>query len=115
MHLLYEWTSWKAEPARYDQLAVVIPWVVGLLIVVKVFVAGWLLRALVRRGEVGAGTAGRLLGGWLVAAGALFGLLAWLVPPEFLPVYGLALGVVLFLPLTRLTAAPLALAWNRHR
>ena len=42
-------------------------------------------------------------------------MLAWLVPSGVVPLYGLALGVVLFLPLARLLAAPLALAWNRHR
>ena len=36
-------------------------------------------------------------------------------PSEYLALHSVALGVVLFLPLARLAAAPLALAWNRHR
>jgi hypothetical protein len=37
------------------------------------------------------------------------------LPPGLLaPGYGVAL-VVLFVPLTRLALAPVALAWNRHR
>ena len=55
-----------------------------------------------------------LLGLWLVVAGGLVVLLSWLVPGD-ISVYAIALGVVLFLPLARLAAAPLALAWNRHR
>ena len=45
----------------------------------------------------------------------LVALLAWLVPEGVLPLYGLALTAVLTVPLARLAAAPLALAWNRHR
>jgi hypothetical protein len=51
----------------------------------------------------------------LLAAAGLFAVLACFVPPGLVLLYGLALGVVLFLPLTRLAVAPLALAWNRHR
>jgi hypothetical protein len=57
----------------------------------------------------------RLLGLWLGAALGLVAVLVWLIPSNYLPLYSAALGVVLFLPLARLAAAPLALAWNRHR
>ena len=39
----------------------------------------------------------------------------WLVPTLLLPTYLLALIAVLGVPLVRLSAAPLAVAWNRHR
>ena len=38
-----------------------------------------------------------------------------LVPSEVAPAYTLAPGVLLLMPLARLSAMPLALDWNRHR
>ena len=52
---------------------------------------------------------------WDVAVFALFGLLVWIVPLLLMPSYVLALIAILEVPLARLAAAPLALAWNRHR
>ena len=46
---------------------------------------------------------------------ALYGLLVWLVDTPLIPRYFLALVAILAIPLARLSAAPLALAWNRHR
>ena len=46
---------------------------------------------------------------------ALYGVLVWLVDTPFIPRYVLALIAILAIPLARLSAAPLALAWNRHR
>jgi hypothetical protein len=54
-------------------------------------------------------------GCWCVAVLALYGLLVWLVSTPFIPHYLLALVAILAIPLARLSAAPLALAWNRHR
>jgi hypothetical protein len=53
--------------------------------------------------------------GWLVAVLALYGLLVWLVATPLFPRYLLALVAILAIPLVRPAAAPLALAWNRHR
>lgn len=50
-----------------------------------------------------------------MAVVGLVGLLAWLIPAQPVPAPYLALGVAWFVPFTRLAAAPLALAWNRHR
>jgi hypothetical protein len=52
---------------------------------------------------------------WDLAVFALFGLLAWIVPAMLMPRYVLALVAILEVPLARLSAAPLALTWNRHR
>src|SRR5205085_787849 len=92
-----------------------LPWVAGGAVGLKVLLAGVAIRSLVRRGELEAGATVRLLGAWCLAAVGLFALLSWLVPPGLVTGYGLALGVVLSLPLARLACAPLALAWNRHR
>jgi len=52
---------------------------------------------------------------WDVAVFALYGLLAWIFPALLFQHYLLALVAILAIPLARLSAAPLALAWNRHR
>jgi hypothetical protein len=54
-------------------------------------------------------------GVWCVLVLALYGLLVWIVATPFLPGYFLGLVAILAIPIARLSAAPLALAWNRHR
>ena len=46
---------------------------------------------------------------------ALYGLLVWIVPAMLIRGYLLALVAILVMPLARVAAAPLALAWNRQR
>jgi len=52
---------------------------------------------------------------WCLGVFALYGLLVWLIDSAFVPRYALALIAILAIPLARVSAAPLALAWNRHR
>jgi hypothetical protein len=52
---------------------------------------------------------------WLVMVLALYGVFVWLLSTPFFPRYVLVLLAILPIPLARLSAAPLALAWNRHR
>ncbi len=52
---------------------------------------------------------------WDVAVFALYGLLVWIAPLVLIGNYVLALVAILEVPLARLAAAPLALAWNRNR
>jgi len=52
---------------------------------------------------------------WNVVTFALYGLLMWIVPRLLVPAYVLALVAILGVPLVRLSAAPLAFAWNRNR
>ena len=52
---------------------------------------------------------------WCLAVLALYVLLAWLFDTPHIPDYLLMLLAILAIPLARLSAAPLALAWNRHR
>jgi hypothetical protein len=115
LQFLAEWAVWNADSARRAQITEALPWVAGGLVTAKFLLAGWAVRALVRGGKVRARTAARLIGLWVVVAGSLFALYGWLIPSESVAPYGVALGVVLFLPLARFAAAPLALGWNRHR
>jgi hypothetical protein len=52
---------------------------------------------------------------WCLVVLALHALLVWLVDTPFFPHYILALVAILAVPLARVSVAPLALAWNRHR
>jgi hypothetical protein len=56
-----------------------------------------------------------LVAGWTAAVAGLTGLLSVLVSGEWVPPHLLALGAILFVPLTRIAVAPLAVEWNRHR
>ena len=52
---------------------------------------------------------------WCFVVLALYSVLVWFFSTPFFPRYVLALLAILAIPLARLSAAPLALAWNRHR
>ena len=57
----------------------------------------------------------RRLGPANLALLALYFALAWIVPDMLIRRHLLVLVAILEIPLARLSAAPLALAWNRHR
>jgi polyhydroxybutyrate depolymerase len=91
------------------------PWVLAVLACLKLSAALWVAARLHR---------GRLLSdrslvtgaaSWLAVVLALYGVLVWLVSTPFIPGYLPALVAILAVPLARLSAAPLALAWSRHR
>lgn len=113
--VLAEYVLWNADVGRRERMLEWLPDAIVAAVVLKFLLAGWALRALVRRGHVSAGAAVRFAGVWLVATATLFAGLAWFVPPSLVPAHWLAVGVLLFVPLARLAAAPLAVAWNRHR
>ncbi len=52
---------------------------------------------------------------WLAAVAAVYGVLLWLFATPYMPRFLLLLLATVMVPLVRLSAAPLALAWNRHR
>jgi hypothetical protein len=101
------------QPDFLEALQHTLTWGAGGSVLLKLTIAAVVLRALVRRGLLEARTLAKLLGLWLFLTGALF-TLAYVAVPA-VPVSLLACGVVLSLPLARVAAAPLALAWNRHR
>jgi hypothetical protein len=52
---------------------------------------------------------------WCATVFAVYGVLAWTFPEVLIRRYVLVLIAIVAVPLARLSAAPLALAWNRHR
>jgi len=103
------------HPQYHADLWSALPWLLAEVAVLKLALAGWALRAIRRQGLVDGPLLKRLLLGWLLAAAGLLLLLGWLLPAEIAPWYLLLPCVVLALPLLRISLAPLALAWNRHR
>jgi hypothetical protein len=106
---------WGGNPDQHEMILDWLVWAAGLLVLLKLLVAGWAVRALYWRGLVAGRTLARLLACWLLIVFCLGSLLIWLVPAEVLPVYWIVVDVILLVPLTRLALAPLALEWNRHR
>ena len=107
---------WVAmHPEYHGDLLAAAPWALGLAAAIKVLLGAWLARIVIRRKLIQAWLVQRLLAAWLLTAAGLAGLLCWLVPDGLAPWHLVAACVVLALPLVRISLAPLALAWNRHR
>ncbi|MEA2568336.1 MAG: hypothetical protein QOI24_337 [Acidobacteriota bacterium] len=97
------------------RLWVALPSILSTLVVLKLMAAAYVAIRLHHRGLVSDRT---ILAGavcWDVAVFALYGLLVWLTPALVFRRAPLALLAILAVPLARVAAAPLALAWNRHR
>ncbi|MDP2320163.1 MAG: hypothetical protein Q8O42_12600 [Acidobacteriota bacterium] len=110
---LVQWVikSGEAQAAIWDGW----PAVVAVLAGIKMTAAAWSVmrlhssRLLSSRALVTAAAC------WCVAVLAVYGVLAWFFSTPLVPRYLLALIAILAIPLARVSAAPLALAWNRHR
>jgi hypothetical protein len=92
-----------------------LPWLLGGLVAVKLALGGWVLarlqreRLLTDRAIVAAAAC------WVVAVFSLYAVLVWMTWSPHVARHLLLLVAILATPLARLAAAPLALAWNRHR
>ncbi len=110
---IVEWIidSPSVQRALWNALPLILAGLVGL----KMSAAGWIATRLDRSRLLGdrALVAGAAC--WCVAVLALYGVLVWFFSTPFVARYVLALIAILAVPLARLSAAPLALAWNRHR
>lgn len=92
-----------------------IPWILAVLVCLKMGVATWVAVRLYEDRLLGDRTLVIGAALWCVAVLALYGVFAWFVSSPFFPHYVLALLAILAIPLARTSAAPLVLAWNRHR
>jgi hypothetical protein len=103
------------HPEHYAVLASALPWVVLGMVGLKVLVGTWMVWAVRRAGLIADPTLARILATWTLMTAGLWGMLRLLIPDGLVSWVGLAGGVVVLVPFNRLLAAPLALAWSRHR
>jgi len=101
----------SVQRALWNALPLILAGLVGL----KMSAAAWIATRLDRNRLLGdrALVAGAAC--WVLAVLALYGVLVWFFSTPFVARYVLALIAILAVPLARISAAPLALAWNRHR
>ena len=108
--------GWIIEhPEKREPLLAWLPWLLGLPVLARLLATGLALRLVLRWRLLERRVVTSWVTGWLVLALALFGVLVWVVPAGLVPRSYLAFAVVWCLPMAHLAAAPLALAWNRHR
>ena len=92
-----------------------LPAIFAALACLKISAAAWIASRLHDGGVVGHRVLVTGAAAWLAAVLILRGLLVWLFDTPHVASYFLLLIAILLIPLARLSAAPLALAWNRHR
>ena len=92
-----------------------IRWLPAVLVSIKMVAAVWVVTRLHRSRLLSDRVLITGAACWCAAVLALYGVLVWIVATPLFPRYVLALVAILAIPLARLSAAPLALAWNRHR
>jgi len=108
--------EWIADtPSVQRVLWNALPLILAGLVALKMSAAAWIATRLDRSRLLGdrAIVAGAAC--WVLAVLALYGVLVWFFSTPFVARSVLALIAILAVPLARISAAPLALAWNRHR
>ncbi|HJQ09575.1 MAG TPA: hypothetical protein VJ840_00960 [Gemmatimonadaceae bacterium] len=115
LFLFGPFAEWIVETERLGRIWVALPLIFATLVGLKMIAVVWIgvrlyaLRLLSDRMLLTWAAC------WCVAVFALYAVLAWLLDAPHIPSYLLMLVAILGIPLARLSAAPLALAWNRHR
>jgi hypothetical protein len=103
------------RPETWGPLRRLAWWLAPVAVALKLLLAGGAVRALRRRRVVAPRALVAWLAVWLFAVLVVFGVFAWLLPPQLVSWAGCACAAVLLVPLARPALAPLALEWNRHR
>lgn len=99
--LRWLWDYWTIFPAIF--------------VVLKMTAAIVIARRLSRSGLIGDRALVAGAASWAAVVFLLYGVFVWWADTPLLPRYFFLLIAILAVPLVRISAAPLALAWNRHR
>ena len=92
-----------------------VSWILAVLVGIKLSAAAWIDMRLYDRRLLSDRSLVIGAACWSASVFALYGLLRWMLPAVLFRSYFLALIAILTVPLARLSAAPLALVWSRHR
>ena len=109
----YEWISETADVQRWLwDFWTIVPIALAVL---KVIAAIWIARRLFQTRLIG--DRAMVLGAacWTLAVFLLYAVFVWWIDTPLIQRHMLAVFAILAVPLVRVSAAPLALAWNRHR
>jgi len=107
--------EWIIDSGRLGELWSALPLIFAVLAAAKMIAAVWIGLRLYHKRLVTDRTLVTGAAYWCFAVFALYGVLVWLLDTPHIPHYLLMLVAILAIPLARLSAAPLALAWNRHQ
>jgi len=107
--------EWIADSGRLGEVWSALPLIFSILVTAKMIAVVWLGLRLYQRQLVSDRTLVTGAGLWCATVLMLYGLLAWLFDAPHIPHYLMMLVAILTIPLARLSAAPIALAGNRHR
>jgi hypothetical protein len=107
--------DWAWESGARAWFWVVLYWTLGVIVAARMVLGCWIATRLHQRRLLA--DRSLLVGAalWLAAVAAVYGTLLWLFATPYMPRFLLLLMATVTVPLVRLSAAPLALAWNRHR
>jgi hypothetical protein len=92
-----------------------LPWMLVALVCLKMIAGSWIAIRLYDSRLLSDRTLALGAACWLVTVLALYGVLEWFAASPLVPRYFLGAIAILQVPLVRVSAAPLALAWSRHR
>ncbi|HET9634464.1 MAG TPA: hypothetical protein VFP26_00920 [Gemmatimonadaceae bacterium] len=115
LFLFGPFAEWIVETERLGRIWAALPLIFSTLVVMKMIAVSLIGLRLFERRLVSDRMLLTWAAAWCVAVFTLYGILAWLLDAPHIPHYLLMLVAILGIPLARLAAAPLALAWNRHR
>lgn len=109
---LLDW-AWESNARAW--FWVVLYWTLGIIVAARMALGCWIATRLHRDRLLADRTlvVGAAL--WLAGVAAVYGVLLWLFSTPYMPRFLLLMLATIAVPLVRLSAAPLALAWNRHR
>ena len=107
--------EWISDSGRLGELWSALPLILAVLAAAKMTAAVWVGVRLYQKRLVSDRTLVTGAAVWCVTVFTLYGVLVWLLDTPHIPHYLLMLIAILTIPLVRLSAAPVALAWNRHR
>jgi hypothetical protein len=106
---------WITQPTVLATLWDEWPWIPTVLVFLKMSAAVWIVVRLYQTQLVSDRVLVTSAALWCAAVFALYAVLVWLMATPFIPRHLLLLIAILLVPLARVSATPLALAWNRHR